>query len=93
MLSFLLSGAGISAMSNFMVMDDIIAGRLVHLLPKYNCSSAGIYAVYQSRHYQQAKVRLFIDFMDNQLKRIMYRHMKKRIMMLEEFVFLPMLRF
>lgn len=69
--SLLLEGAGIAAMANYMVGDDIKAGRLQHLLPSYDCGSAGIYAVYQDRHYQQAKVRLFIDFIDKQLKRLM----------------------
>ncbi len=69
--SFLLGGAGIAALSNFLVADDIEAGRLEHLLPDYDCGSAGIYAVYQDRRYQQAKVRLFIDFVDKRLNRLM----------------------
>jgi len=67
--SLMLGGAGIAALSNFLVADDIEAGRLEHLLPDYDCGSAAIYAVYQDRRYQQAKVRLFIDFVDKQLSR------------------------
>jgi DNA-binding transcriptional LysR family regulator len=67
--SFIMGGAGIAALSNFLVGDDIRSGRLIRLLPDYDCGSAGIYAVYQDRRYQQAKVRLFIDFMDQRLKR------------------------
>lgn len=62
MRTFVLDGLGIAALSNFIVGDDIRAGRLQHLLPDYACGSAGIYAVYQDRRYQQIKVRLFIDF-------------------------------
>jgi len=69
--SFLLEGAGVAALGKFLVVDDIKAGRLERLLPDYDCGSAGIYAVYQDRLYQQAKVRLFIDFIDAQLKRLM----------------------
>jgi len=65
----MLGGMGIGALSSFLVSDDIKAGRLEHLLPDYECGSAGIYAVYQDRQYQQAKVRLFIDFIAMQLKR------------------------
>ena len=67
--SFLLEGAGITALPNFQVEDDIQAGRLVRILADYDCGSAGIYAVYQDRHYQQARVRLFVEFMARVLKR------------------------
>lgn len=66
--SLILDGMGIAALSNFLVGDDIKAGRLVHLLPNHDCGSAGIYAVYQDRLYQHAKVRLFIDFIQERLK-------------------------
>lgn len=65
--SLILGGCGIAALSNFLVGDDIRAGRLEHLLPSYDCGSAGVYAVYQDRRYQQAKVRLFIDFLQEHL--------------------------
>ena len=68
MRTALLGGMGIGVVSCFLVEADIKAGRLEHLLPDYDCGSAGIYAVYQDRHYQQAKVRLFIDFLAEQLK-------------------------
>jgi len=64
--SFLLNGTGLAALSSFLVVDDIKNGRLVQLLPDYNCGSAGIYAVFQDRRYQQAKVRLFIDYINDQ---------------------------
>ncbi len=62
--SSLLAGSGIAAQAAFLVQDDIKAGRLVHLLPEWDCGSVGMYAVYQDRRYQQAKVRLFIDYID-----------------------------
>ena len=61
-------GMGIGVISSHLVSSDIKAGRLEHLLPEHDCGSAGIYAVYQNRHYQQAKVRLFIDFVAAELK-------------------------
>jgi DNA-binding transcriptional LysR family regulator len=69
--SFLLNGAGLGALSDFLVADDIKTGRLVHLLPDYNCGSAGIYAVYLDRRFQQARVRLFIDFICDRLKSLL----------------------
>ncbi len=68
--SSLLAGAGIAAQASFLVSDDIKAGHLEHLLPDYDCGSVGVYAVYQDRRYQQAKVRLFIDYIDREFKRL-----------------------
>ncbi len=66
--ALVLNGSGISTLSHFLVDEDIVAGRLVHLLPEYDCGSAGIHAVYHDRHYQQAKVRLFVDYLRAHLK-------------------------
>ena len=38
-LSLLLEGAGIAALSNFLVLEEITAGRLVRLLPDHNMTS------------------------------------------------------
>jgi DNA-binding transcriptional LysR family regulator len=54
-----------------MLRDDIQAGRLEQLLPDYDCGAAGMYAVCQDRRYQQAKVRLFIEFIEQGLKQIL----------------------
>ncbi|MFK5892164.1 MAG: LysR family transcriptional regulator [Pseudomonadota bacterium] len=62
--SFLLQGAGISTLSNFLISEDIKAGNLVPLLTEYDIGSAGVYAVLQSNLFQQVKVRLFIDFLN-----------------------------
>lgn len=66
----LLAGTGIMAQASFVVGDDIRAGRLEHLLPDYDCGSVGMYVVYQDRRYQQAKVRLFIEFITREFNRL-----------------------
>lgn len=63
----LLDGAGIAVLSEFLVNEDLEAGRLVHLLPDYHLAAAGIYAVYQNRRLQQTKIRKFIDFLAENL--------------------------
>lgn len=63
MRALALEGAGIAALGSYLVMDDIKAGRLQQLLTDYDCGTAGIFAVYPDRRYQQAKVRLFIDYL------------------------------
>ena len=48
---------------DFSVARDIDEGRLVQLLPDYKATEQSIYAVFPSRRYLPAKVRLFIDFL------------------------------
>ncbi len=57
----LLEGAGIGALSRFMVRDDIRAGRLEVLLPDYDCGSAGVWAVWPERRLQPARLALFVE--------------------------------
>jgi len=65
--TLLREGAGIATLSDLTVADDIKAGRLVHLLPNYHISDAGIYAVYQDQQLVQAKTRKFINFLAEQM--------------------------
>lgn len=65
--ALILDGAGIAGLSNFLLGEDLRAGRLERLLLEYDCGNPGIYAVYQDRHYQQNKMRLFIDFVQERL--------------------------
>lgn len=58
-----LSGAGILFQPNFIVDDDLAAGRLMRLLPDWQSAELGVYAVYPSRKHLSAKVRTFVDFL------------------------------
>lgn len=55
-------GAGIAYQPDFIVGDDIAAGRLVRVLPAWQSAELGVYAVYPSRKHLSAKVRTFVDF-------------------------------
>ena len=57
------SGQGISALSKFVVQDDIDQGLLQPLLTDYELEASGIYAVYPHREHVPPKVRIFIDFL------------------------------
>lgn len=48
---------------DFLVGDDIRAGRLVPLLREFTAPAIPIYAVYPSRRHLSAKVRAFVDFL------------------------------
>ncbi len=59
-----LAGIGIMRSANFIVADDIKAGRLKALLTEYESEKElGIYAVYPSNRHLSSKVRVFIDML------------------------------
>lgn len=55
--------AGVTLEPDFIVGDDVAAGRLVPLLPGYAPPAAPIHAIYPSRRHLSAKVRAFVDFL------------------------------
>lgn len=57
------AGAGISALTNFVVGKELESGKLIQLLPDYDIQDVGVYAVYHHQQKQQAKIRTFIDFL------------------------------
>jgi len=56
-------GAGIAFEPDFIVGEDVRAGRLVALLPDHPLAPSPIYAVYPTRKHLSAKVRLFVDYL------------------------------
>ena len=54
-------GAGVAFEPDFIVADELRAGRLVELLPECAAASSPIYAVYPTRKHLSAKVRLFVE--------------------------------
>lgn len=66
MRNLALAGGGVTELPDFLVADDLAAGRLVHVLPEWNLSAGGIYAIYPSRKHLPARVRLFIALLREQ---------------------------
>jgi DNA-binding transcriptional LysR family regulator len=58
-----LDGAGIIWQPNFIVAEDLKAGRLVELMTDRSSAELGIYAIYPSRKHLSAKVRTFVDYL------------------------------
>ena len=56
-------GVGIALEPDFIVGEDLRAGRLVPLLPDYPLPPSPIYAVYPTRKHLSAKVRVFVDYL------------------------------
>lgn len=56
-------GVGIAYEPDFIVGDELRAGRLTELLPGHAAPPSPIYAVYPSRKHLSAKVRLFVEYL------------------------------
>ncbi|MDV2451754.1 LysR family transcriptional regulator [Xanthomonas hortorum] len=54
-------GAGISVLPDYVVADDLAAGRLLHVLPQWQLPSGGIHAVFPATRFRPAKVRAFVE--------------------------------
>ncbi len=63
--AFALTGQGVAILPEWLIEDDLKAGRLVHLLPGWQLTRQGIYALYPDTRHLPLKVRVFIDFMKN----------------------------
>jgi len=59
-----LRGVGIIRVADFVVADDIRAGALVQILPKFTkVASEPIFALYQKQPTQSLRIRTFVDFL------------------------------
>lgn len=56
-----LAGGGLAVLTDFSISDDVAAGRLVRVLPKWALPKADIHAVFPTARYLPSKVRVFID--------------------------------
>ena len=57
------AGMGVSVFPDYMVGDDIAAGRLERLLPEWTLPVGGIYAVLPIARFRPAKVKRFIEML------------------------------
>lgn len=62
-----LQGLGICQLPQFIVAQDILAGRLVTVLQEYHLPLHHIYAVYPNREFLPKKVATFLDFLQEKL--------------------------
>jgi DNA-binding transcriptional LysR family regulator len=62
-----LAGRAVTIKALWDVEDDIRAGRLVHLLKPFQCDELNLYATYATRTHLPPRMRLFIDFVVQEL--------------------------
>jgi DNA-binding transcriptional LysR family regulator len=63
LLPLALGDAGIALGPDYLLEDDLKAGRLIRLLPQYATHEIPVHAVYPHSHFLPAKIRTFIDFL------------------------------
>jgi len=62
-------GLGISILPEYCLGDDLENGTIRELLPGYTVTGRAIYVLYRYSRYLPNKVRVFIDFLHDRLKR------------------------
>ncbi len=58
---------GMAYLPDWLIEDDLAAGRLVAVVPEYRAPAVTLFAVYTSRQYMAPKLRSFIDFLGERL--------------------------
>lgn len=61
-------GHGLAFKAAWDIAADVRAGRLVPLLPEVILPDAHVYAIYPSRRYLPARIRLFVDYLQQELQ-------------------------
>ncbi|MEA2945266.1 MAG: hypothetical protein QOI40_596 [Alphaproteobacteria bacterium] len=69
LLALALRGGGVVLGPDYLVDDDLKAGRLVRLLPEYATLETAVHAVYPHSRHLSAKTRTFIDFLASRFPR------------------------
>ena len=59
-------GMGASVLPDFVIANDLAAGRLIHLMPRWQLESGGIHAVVPATRFRPARVSAFIDILAEQ---------------------------
>jgi DNA-binding transcriptional LysR family regulator len=69
LLALVLRDGGVVLGPDYLVDDDLKAGRLIRLLPEYATPETAVHAVYPHSRHLSAKTRTFIDFLASRFLR------------------------
>ncbi len=58
------AGAGLGALPVYLAADDLAAGKVVHVLPDWQLSPLGIYAVWPSNTLRDSLTSRFVNYLD-----------------------------
>jgi DNA-binding transcriptional LysR family regulator len=62
------NGQGLAYLPDYYLADDIKTGRLIHVLDEWGGIERDIVAIYQHRRHLSAKVRMFVDFLQQRFR-------------------------
>jgi LysR family transcriptional activator of dmlA len=65
-----LAGEGLSLEARWDVEEDLAAGRLVEVLPGYRASDLELYAVFAPGKTIIPRIRMFVDYVAQELARL-----------------------
>ncbi|MFX5680386.1 LysR substrate-binding domain-containing protein, partial [Acinetobacter baumannii] len=63
MLTAVREGMGIGVLPIYSAVDALRAGTIVRVLPQHRLQNMGVYALYPSRQYLDAKISTWVDWM------------------------------
>ena len=58
-----LAGAGLAVLPDFLVVEDLAKGRLLHVLPEWKLPSGGVYAVFPTARFRPSRVTAFVEML------------------------------
>ncbi|UFZ07398.1 LysR substrate-binding domain-containing protein [Bradyrhizobium ontarionense] len=69
-LAATLAAGGLAVLPDFLITDDLAAGRLVQVLPSWTLPSGGIHAVFPAARFRPPKVTAFVAMLMDAHKRL-----------------------
>jgi DNA-binding transcriptional LysR family regulator len=69
MLTAIREGMGIGVLPIYSAVDALRAGTIVRVLPQHRLQTMGVYALYPSRQYLDAKISTWVDWMHETVDR------------------------
>jgi len=64
------AGGGLAVLPDFLIRDDLVAGRLIQVLPSWALPSGGIHAVFPAARFRPPKVTAFVALLIDAHKRM-----------------------
>ena len=68
------AGLGICLLPDYVAVGSYQRGSLVRLLPHYRLHEKNIYALYPSRRFLDAKVKTWVEFLKEEIPKVLERH-------------------
>ncbi|HEY5895274.1 MAG TPA: LysR family transcriptional regulator [Chthoniobacterales bacterium] len=68
------AGLGIAVLPDWLAREDLVAGRLVRVLPQWNAPELPVHVIYTGQRRLPARVRAFVDFAVTYMTTEMHAH-------------------